>query len=586
MSTIRRLLLVPVLAGAAVLIGPYGGGLLAQFLALGAVTAALALTWGTAGILNLGHSVTFGMGAYAGAWFGLHAGALGSVLGLAAGAAVGGLVAWLITMVGLRRRLDPVTFALSTFVVALAAEQVAGRWTNVTGGFNGLTDVPRFHIGPLAMTPAAQRGAIAAGSVLMILLLASLAARPYGVALAAMRDNERRMAALGYDVGAMKVGVFTLTGVVAGLMGAVYVLQVQFVSPGLVALTMATNFVVWAMLGSRRTIWGPVAATVVVNIGMSELAGWALDYWLLITGGAFVAVVVLAPEGAAVFARRWLPARWNPVPQVMLTRATPTISTASTSSTTQGRLTARAVSCRFGSYTALYGVDLVLDRPGVHCLIGPNGAGKSTLLDVLSGFTTASGGSWTLDGVDVTGRPPWVLARSGLGRKFQAPSVAVSLTVAENLALARWGRTHRSLALFRQRWTADLPPEAWYVLDGAGLDRRLDDTAGSLSHGEQQLLELSMTLTAGCTILLLDEPTAGMTQAETSQVGDVLLGLARDHRLPILVVEHDMAFIRSVAAHVTVLRDGLTMASGTVRQIESDPEVRAIYLGRAAGAQS
>ncbi len=576
----RRLLLVPALAGAAMLIGPYGGGLLAQFLVLGTVTAALALTWGTAGILTLGHSVTFGVGAYAGAWFGLHAGGLGSLLGLVAGAAAGGLIARLISMIGLRQRLDPVTFALGTFVVALAAEQVAGQWTDVTGGFNGLTDVPRFHIGSLALTPATQRGVIAAVSVLVILFLASLTRRPYGAALAAMRDNERRMAALGYDVGAMKVGVFTLTGVVSGLMGAVYVLQVQFVSPNLVALSMATNFVVWAMLGSRRTIWGPVVATVVVNVGMNELAGVALNYWMLVTGVVFVAVVVLAPEGAAVVARRWTPASWHPPREVALTRAAPAASAA------QGRLIARAVSCRFGSYTALFEVDLAVDEPGVHCLIGPNGAGKSTLLNVLSGFTAASGGSWALDDVDVTRRPPWVLARAGLGRKFQAPSVAVSLTVAENLALARWGRTHRALALFRQRWTADLPEEAWYVLSGAGLDRRLDVTAGSLSHGERQMLELAMTLTAGCTVLLLDEPTAGMTRAETAQVGEVLLGLARDHRLPILVVEHDMAFIRSVATRVTVLRDGMTMVSGTVQQIEANPEVRAIYLGRAGGVRS
>ncbi|MFI2629543.1 ATP-binding cassette domain-containing protein [Streptomyces collinus] len=578
---VRTLLPIPLAATAAVLAGSYAGGLLAQFLVLGTVTAALALTWGTAGILNLGHSVTFGMGAYAGAWFGLHAGAYGSLAGLAAGALLGGGTARLIAAVGLRRRLDTVGFALVTFVVALAAEQVANRWTGVTGGFNGLTDVPRFHIGALAFTPTAARGVTAGLAVLVIVLLASLARRPYGVALAAVRDNERRMAALGYDVGAAKSGVFTFTGVVAGLMGAVYVLQVQFVSPGLIGLAMGTNFVVWAMLGSRRTIWGPVLATLVVSAGANQLAGAALDYWLLVTGAAFVAAVVLVPDGVAVAVRRRLPARWFSPRQVELGAAAP-----STRGRAGGGLIVRSVGCRFGPFTALRGVDLDLTEPGVHCLIGPNGAGKSTLLDVLSGFTLATDGSWRLNGQDVTGRPPWELTRSGLGRKFQAPSVAGSLTLAENLALARWGRTHGALALVRQPWRADLPPESWFVLDAAGFAGRMDTPAGSLSHGEQQLLELAMTLSAGCDVLLLDEPTAGMTRSETEQVAEVLRGLVRDHALPVLVVEHDMAFIRSVADRVTVLRGGEVMASGTVAEIESDSEVSAVYVGRAAGGRS
>ncbi|WP_128381900.1 ABC transporter permease subunit [Streptomyces cavernae] len=578
---VRKLLPVPLAAAAAVLAGPWAGGLLAQFLVLGTVTAALALTWGIAGILNLGHSVTFGVGAYAGAWFGLHAGAYGSLAGLGAGALLGGVMARLIAAVGLRRRLDAVSFALVTFVVALAAEQVAGRWTGVTGGFNGLTDIPRFHIGALSFTPTAARGVTAGLAVLVIVLLASLARRPYGVALAAVRNNERRMAALGYDVGAAKTGVFTLTGVVAGLMGAVYVLQVQFVSPSLIGLVMGTNFVVWAMLGSRRTIWGPVLATLVVSAGANLLADTALDSWLLVTGAAFVAAVVLVPDGVAVVVRRRLPARWFPPRQVKLGAAAP-----STGGRAGGGLVVRSIGCRFGPFTALRGVDLDLTEPGVHCLIGPNGAGKSTLLDVLTGFTPATDGAWRLDGQDVTGRPPWELTRSGLGRKFQAPSVAGSLTLAENLALARWGRTHGALALVRQRWTADLPPEAWFVLDAAGFADRMDTPAGSLSHGEQQLLELAMTLTAGCDVLLLDEPTAGMTRSETEQVAEVLRGLVHDHGLPVLVVEHDMAFIRSVADRVTVLRGGEVMASGTVAEIESNSEVSAVYVGRAAGGRS
>jgi branched-chain amino acid transport system permease protein len=560
----------PVLA---VLLGTYRGGELSQFLVLGAVVSALALTWGIAGILNLGHSITFAVGVYAGAWFGLHTGGAGTVLGVLAGTILGGLVAWAIALVTLRRRLDAITVTLTTFVLALAAEDIANQWTAVTGGFNGLYGVPAFHIGALQLTVVQQRAAGAAIAVAVLIGLASLARRPYGAALAACRDDERRMASLGYDVLRLQVGVFTLTGGLAGFLGSVYVGQVQFASPTFAGATFATNFVIWALLGSRRSIWGPVFATVAYNVGAVELSGAALNYWLLTVGVLFVAAVLFVPQGGASLLRRWTPRSWRKSTAVSLG-----LREAGTRSV--GTLEAISVSCRFGALVAVDDVSLVVGNAGVHCLIGPNGAGKSTLLDVLSGITEASGGTWRLGGADVTGMSPWVLAKAGLGRKFQSPSVGTSLTVAENLALASWARTHGSIALARQDWHASLPAEAWDVLTAGGLTARLETTAGDLSHGQRQLLELAMTLSAGCDILLLDEPTAGMTQSETSQVALLLRHLAKERNLPILVVEHDMVFIRDVAEEVTVMRNGSIMLTGTIADIESSDEVRSVYLGR------
>ncbi len=246
-----------------------------------------------------------------------------------------------------------------------------------------------------------------------------------------------------------------------------------------------------------------------------------------------------------------------------------------------GSLTAQDVVCRFGAFTAVAGVNLTL-RPGeVHCLIGPNGAGKSTLLNVLSGVTRASGGRWHINGEDLTDAPAWRLTRAGAARKFQSPSVATSLSVAQNLALARWGATHNAVALVRQHWEVALSPAEWAVLDSADLVDRLDTVAGELSHGERQFVELAMAMAPGCSVLLLDEPTAGMTRVETAAVGRLLTELARRFGMSILVVEHDLAFIRGVADRVTVMRDGAVMATGSIADIEADRGVREIYLGRA-----
>ncbi|MDT3441832.1 branched-chain amino acid ABC transporter ATP-binding protein/permease [Pseudofrankia sp. BMG5.37] len=572
---------LPILA---LLSGDYYGGQLAQFLVLGAATAALALAWGTSGILNLGHSVTFGAGAYAGAWFGLHVGAAGSLAGLVAGAAVGGLLAFLVAWLPFRRGLPPMTFALATFVFALGAEQVANGWTSVTGGFNGLTDVPRLHLGAAALSPAGQRAFTVFVAVAAIVALSHLASLPLGAALAATRDHQRRTASLGYHVVNLKTGVFACTGALAGFLGAIFVLQVGFVSPGLVGVAMATSFVVWALLGSKGTIVGPAVATIGYNIGASELADRALDYWLLGTGLVVVGAVLFLPEGLALWVRRWLPTR-RPPRQVRLGRADEReagLPGANPAGDGAVALDAAGVVCRFGAFTAVDGVSLTL-RPGeVHCLIGPNGAGKSTLLNVLSGVTPANGGRWRVGKRDLTGAPAWELARAGAARKFQTPSLATSLTVGENLALARWGPTHRWLALLRQPWSATVSPAAWTVLATADLIGQRDTVAGDLSHGQRQLVELAMALAPGPAVLLLDEPTAGMTRAETAAVGELLTELAHRQRIAILVVEHDTAFIRGVADRVTVMAGGAVLVTGTPAEVDADPRVRAVYVGRAS----
>lgn len=569
-------ILLPV---AALVLGGYQGGLFAQYCLFGGATALLAFAWGACGILSFAQAVPFGIGAYATAWFSLRSGGWGTVIGLVVGLAIAGIVCVVIGLIGLRGRFEVIAFALITFLIVLAAQQLVNELTNITGGFDGLNSVPQLHVGPAAFGPIMQRVVVCAVVAVVLAALAMVMRSPFGGVMVVVRDAPRRAAALGYNVPAVRIGVFAFTGVVTALLGGLYATQAQSVTGSSIDLALATNFVVWAILGSRTTIAGPFVVALAVNYVGSLLTNYA-DYWLLGIGALFTAAIVLFPRGAAVALRRVLPHGWRAPQAVRLSVPSGAPAAAGDAAISRQPLTINGVSCRFGPFTAVEDVHIDVPGKGVYCLIGPNGAGKSTLLDVISGFTHATAGRWDVRGKDLTGVTPWRIARAGVARKFQAPAVASALTVGQNIVLACFGPSHPVFGLWRRPWRATPNEEAWSVLRLGGLDHLVDTRAGDLAHGQQQLLELAMSLARSHTVLLLDEPTAGMTPAETRGVGQLLRELV-EGGLAIVMVDHDMALIRDVADRVTVLQDGRVLAEGAVAQIEGNQAVRAAYLGNA-----
>jgi branched-chain amino acid transport system ATP-binding protein len=227
---------------------------------------------------------------------------------------------------------------------------------------------------------------------------------------------------------------------------------------------------------------------------------------------------------------------------------------------------------RFGGVVATDRVSLDVPAGELRCIIGPNGAGKSTLFALLCGIYRPDQGRILLDGRDVTALPPFRRVRLGLGLTFQTNRAFHGLAVRQNLEAATPGR-----ALHLDQATSE---RFRYAVDRFGLDPESSMPARELPHHQLQWLEIAMVLAAGPTILLLDEPTAGMSPDETMQTARVLQQLNRSG-LTIVVVEHDVAFVREVAQRVTVLHQGRVFAEGTVEQINADQDVRRIYLGRA-----
>jgi urea transport system ATP-binding protein len=241
----------------------------------------------------------------------------------------------------------------------------------------------------------------------------------------------------------------------------------------------------------------------------------------------------------------------------------------------------RALAVSFDGFRALDGVDLSVDEGELRFLIGPNGAGKTTLIDVVTGLVRQSEGSVRFAGVELAGRTEHEIVRLGIGRSFQTPTVFEQLTVVENLDLAASFR-RRTAALLRRR--RGVSAEVAATLERVGLAGHAESPAKVLSHGQKQWLEIGMLLVQGPQLLLLDEPVAGMSPQERLDTGALLQELAGERT--VVVVEHDMAFLRRFAHRVTVMHEGAILSEGSVEEVQGDPRVQEVYLGRARDERS
>jgi urea transport system ATP-binding protein len=237
------------------------------------------------------------------------------------------------------------------------------------------------------------------------------------------------------------------------------------------------------------------------------------------------------------------------------------------------------VTVDYDGFKALNNLNFIVNHRELRVVIGPNGAGKTTLLDVISGKTKPATGRVIFGkDTDLMGMREYEITQLGIGRKFQAPSIYSNLTVWENLDLSLSRPSKGVLSTLRGQSTAAERKQIDEVLETIGLTEQAPLRAGSLSHGQKQWLEIGMVILQDPELLLVDEPVAGMTDEETAQTGRLLQSLAEKHA--IVVIEHDMEFVRQIARTVTVLHEGAVICEGPVEKVQADPRVVEIYLGR------
>ena len=545
------------------------------FFAIAAIT--VDVLWGYTGYLTFGQSAFFGIGAYAAGLAFTHGGFSASTVFLAIGAAVlvSAAVAALVGWLSFYRGASPFFATVISLVLPIVLTQLlltGGEWT---GSSSGLTGYQTFDLS-LEAWYWVSGAALVASALLAWKVVGSDAGR----VLAAIRDNESRCSYLGINASVVKIGLLVATAVIAGLAGFGYGSFSGVVAPELTGFVFGTELIIWVALGGRGTLWGPLIGAVLINVATAYLSGSMPFAWQLILGVAFVLVIVLFPQGLVPLLLKPLGLGRQPVRVLALVERPVRASAADAG---KPALAMRGLAKSFGSLKVLQGIDLEAHAGQLVGLIGPNGAGKTTLMRCMSDGADRSAGTVELCGNDIGLLPPDACVRFGLGRKFQNANVFESLTVAECLRIA--GTILESPSLLRNDSALRLPPYALDVVRTTGLDRKLNVVARDLSHGEQQALELAMVLALEPRIVLLDEPTAGLTKTERTQIGKVLSSLAHRYRLCCLLVEHDLDFVEEIATRIVVLHQGTIVMQGSFQEVVNSELVKTIYAGSAHAAK-
>lgn len=546
----------------------------------GTLALSLVLVWGHGGIFSLGQTAFYGLGAYAFGVVAVNYADRGWMFyaGIAAALVIAAAFALLVGyfMFYGRGRVSPINIGVITLAGTLVLYQLFNNTADPSyhlgaakiGGYNGLVGIPPISLGSAVLTQQGFFILVAGLALIAAVGVALLRRSGFGRVTAGIGSNEVRAELLGYDVRRARLVLFVAGAMIAGLAGGLFAAWGGFVSPTVFALQPAVILLIWLLVGGRKYTAGAFVGVLVVE-GLIELfAGNGGKNAPLYLGIVLIAIVLIAPAGLLGLVDRLE----KHLRRTGKAGAEGSVSVDSLELPAIDRsleVVADGVGKRFAGLTAVEKVDLHLPERGVHCLIGPNGAGKSTLFSLLAGTERVSGGSITAAGRDITRLPAYRRARLGIGIKRQMLSLFMDLSVRENLWLAGYAAT-------RSKPIADERAER--LLRGLGLDRDPGAAADSLSHGHQQWLEIGMVIAQEPALILLDEPTAGMTVAETEATAELVRRLAA--HTAVVVVEHDMSFIRLLQAPVTVMHLGKVYAQGELRDLERDEGILEIYLGR------
>jgi branched-chain amino acid transport system permease protein len=543
--------------------------------------AALALTvdllWGYTGILTFGQSAFFGIGAYAAGLVFVHAGY--SPL-LAAGALAGGLAAaWLVSRaigwLAFYHGASPLYASVVTLVLPIVLVQAIYSGGEFTGSSSGLSGFDSIDL-PL------EAWFFIAGAFLTVLAVIAwlFVHSDAGRLLVAIRENESRCEYLGIDVSRYKARLMDTCALVAAFAGFLFACVQMVVAPEYAGFVFGTELVIWVALGGRGSLLGPIVGALLIDTGSAYLSGDLPYIWMLLIGIAFVVVIVAMPRGLAPLVadgvRRALPRRRGPAPVAVTFVAAPARERTA-DGTPLPALSVRGVHKHFGSLKVLDGISFDAHAGELLSLIGPNGAGKSTLMRCIADGAQRSGGTVEIGGAEIRRLAPYDCVALGVGRKFQTATVFDSLSVAEALRIAR----HRVAppSKWKRATTLELPQPALDVLRLTGLDRMSDQPCRYLSHGQKQALELAMVLALEPRTVLLDEPTAGLTKQERTQIGSIFVSLATRYRMCLLLVEHDLDFVRQISSRIVVLHQGRIVMDGGVDDVVNSDLVRAVYAG-------
>lgn len=560
-----------------------------KVLIMGTLAMALNLVVGAGGLVSLCHAAFFGLAGYALAILTPKYDPASFWLTFPAAVVISSCAALAIGALALRTRgiyFIMVTLAFGEMLFYLFHD------SKFAGGSDGayIYNKPSLDLFALRLVdlekPLAFYFVVLAVTIGVIALLTMIARAPFGHALNACRDNERRARALGFPVFRIQLTAFTLSGALAGVAGYFSAAQFGFVAPQTLGWHVSALALVMVLIGGLRSVAGPLIGALVL-LGLEEILKATTDYWKLAEGLIVIAIVLTLPHGVRQLWAILFPARDESavVAKSASNEAIQSGLLRSTRNDESETIALRAIGLdkHFGGLTAVSSVSLDLRIGEIHALIGPNGAGKSTLINLLSGDLAVDSGEILLDGGDITRLSADARSRNGLGRSYQKTTMFRELSAFANVRLAAQAHALSPLKLCGDIHSdPDVTRCTEQALAETGLSARVHVIAMHLSHGEQRQLEIAMVLATNPRVILLDEPLAGMGQSEAKAMIDLIATLK--HNRAVLVVEHDMDAVFALADRLTVMADGQVIASGAPQDVRNDPAVRIAYLGEGEAA--
>jgi branched-chain amino acid transport system permease protein len=481
-------------------------------------------------------------------------------------------------------------FALATLGVGQVLLLLAIDWQSLTGGAIGLSGVT---------LPNVLGFQIGRGWPMLLLVwsfvgIAALVAFQtkrglYGLACHVVRQNAVAAKALAIDPNALRFAMFLLSAALAGVAGALYAHTIRIVSPEGLDFKVMISCLTIAVIGGRTHIWGAIAGALIVI----HLPEWLRSFeqsYLIITSVVLILILIVAPEGLAGLVDRALPPK---------TRIPTTAASVGALAESSGSgvlmpsetpiLTIDGLTKTFGGVHALNAVSFSLMRGSITAVIGPNGSGKTTLVNCITGLYRADAGQITLGRSTITTLEPYRISSLGIGRTFQNLRLVEDMTVLDNVAVARFQTEKASFreTLFvgaRDPMLERARHHALRALRQLGLEQMAGTKCGSLAHGTKRLVEIARALCLDPTVLLLDEPAAGLNETEQADLAVHLESLAA-RGLTMLIIEHNMEFLRSLATQMICLDYGQLIAAGRPREIYKNERVIEAYVGRRQAAE-
>ena len=542
----------------------------------------LNLLIGYTGLVSFGHSTWFGIGAYASALIQLNwlpgqivlPLLLSAVFIVALSTAVGILI--------LRRR--GVYFSLLTLALAALTYTIAFRWTEVTGGEDGLGGLKRGSIGPVNLDNAlAYYIFVAAIGLGVLYALLRVVRSPFGHVLVAIRENQLRATFQGYPVERYKLAAFVVSAVVTGTAGALLGFQTYLVSAEAVSVPLSGELLAMVVIGGMHNLLGPAIGALFFILFRELLSIWSGN-WLFWFGLLFVGFVLYSPDGLIGIWSK-LQRRWRPAPQESAAMSRrkiyddlPLPAFLCQQASHGSVLQVTNVSKHFGGIRAVASANLTIGSGQIHALIGPNGAGKTSLFNLVSGLYAPDIGTIRLNDRDIQAQQPNMICQQGIARSFQITNLFRTLTIYENLRLSLQARHPARFNFWRDIDSyPEIHTETSDLLRFLGLEGIETIEGGDLSYGGQRLVDLGIALGSKPQVLLLDEPLAGLAAAERDRVSNLVKNIATN--IPVLIVEHDIDRVLGFSHRVTVMNQGEVLMTGTPDAVRTDQRVQEIYTG-------